>query len=42
MQHSSRAFRVATFVTLAVMFTLAGCGKGDYPEMARGDRDGRL
>jgi len=35
MRYSSRAFRVATFATLSVGFALAGCGKGDYPEMAR-------
>lgn len=35
MKHTSRALRVAAFVTLSVIFTLAGCGKGDYPEMAR-------
>jgi hypothetical protein len=35
MRYSSRAFRVATIATLSVMSTFAGCGKGDYPEMAR-------
>lgn len=35
MRYSSPAVRVATVVTLSVTFTLAGCGKGDYPEMAR-------
>lgn len=35
MRYVSRAVRVAAFVTLSVMFAFAGCGKGDYPEMAR-------
>jgi len=35
MQYASRVSRVATFATLSVMFTLAGCSKGDYREMAR-------
>ena len=35
MRHSSRSLRVAAFVTLPVLLALAGCGKGDYPEMAR-------
>src|SRR4051794_35356158 len=35
MRYPAHAFRAAAFLTLPVMFALAGCGKGDYPEMAR-------
>ncbi|SIO29697.1 hypothetical protein SAMN05444166_3581 [Singulisphaera sp. GP187] len=35
MRSSSRVFRVAAIATQSVIFTLAGCGNGDYPEMAR-------
>jgi hypothetical protein len=35
MRYRSRAFRVAALVTLPVLFTVVGCGKGDYPEMAK-------
>jgi hypothetical protein len=35
MRYRSRAFRVAAFVTLPILFTVVGCSKGDYPEMAR-------
>jgi hypothetical protein len=35
MRYSIRTFRIAALVTLPTLFALAGCGKGDYPEMAR-------
>jgi len=35
MRNASLACRVATFATLSALFALAGCSKGDYPEMAR-------
>ena len=35
MRYRSHALRVAALVTLPVLFAVAGCGKGDYPEMAR-------
>jgi hypothetical protein len=35
MLHRSCSLRVAALVTLPILVTLAGCGKGDYPEMAR-------
>ena len=35
MPHSPRSVRVASLVTLPLLIALAGCGKGDYPEMAR-------
>ena len=35
MQHSSHSLRVAAIVTLPALLALAGCGKGDYPDMAR-------
>jgi len=35
MRYRSRAFRVAAFATLPVLLTIVGCGRGDYPEMAR-------
>jgi len=35
MSQSSYPVRVAALVTLPVLLALAGCGKGDYPEMAR-------
>jgi hypothetical protein len=35
MPHSSCSLRVAALVTLPILLALAGCGKGDYPEMAR-------
>jgi hypothetical protein len=35
MPHSFCSRRVAALVTLPVLLALAGCGKGDYPEMAR-------
>jgi hypothetical protein len=35
MRYSSPVPRVATLAALAAVFMLSGCGKGDYPEMAR-------
>ena len=35
MSYSSYSLRVVALVTLPGLFALAGCGKGDYPEMAR-------
>jgi hypothetical protein len=35
MRYLSRARRVAALVTLPVLFAVVGCGRGDYPEMAR-------
>jgi hypothetical protein len=35
MRSGSRALRVATLVALPVLFTVAGCGKSDYPPLAR-------
>jgi hypothetical protein len=35
MPHSSCSLRVASLVTLPILLALAGCGKGDYPEMAK-------
>ena len=35
MRHCSFSFHVATIVSVAVLLALAGCDKGDYPEMAR-------
>ena len=35
MLHSSHSLRVAALVTLPVILALAGCGKGDYPAMAK-------
>jgi len=35
MRYRSHAFRVAALVTLPVLFAAFGCGRGDYPEMAR-------
>jgi hypothetical protein len=35
MRHSSAPLRVAAIVGLPVLFALAGCDKGDYPEMAK-------
>jgi hypothetical protein len=35
MHHRSRALRVVAYLTLPVLFAVAGCGRGDYPEMAR-------
>ena len=35
MPHSPYSLRIAALVTLPILLALAGCGKGDYPEMAR-------
>jgi hypothetical protein len=35
MRYGSHAIRVAAFVTIPLLLTIAGCGRGDYPEMAR-------
>jgi hypothetical protein len=35
MPYSSCSLRVAALVTLPILLALAGCGKGDYPAMAR-------
>ena len=35
MPHSFCSLRVAALVTLPLLLALAGCGKGDYPPMAK-------
>jgi hypothetical protein len=35
MLHSSHSLRVAALVTVPALLALAGCGKGDYPAMAK-------
>ena len=35
MSYSSCSLRIAALVTLPALLAFAGCGKGDYPEMAR-------
>lgn len=35
MRYRPRAFRVASLATLPLLFAAVGCGRGDYPEMAR-------
>lgn len=35
MRLTTRSLRVAGFATLSALLTLSGCGRGDYPEMAR-------
>jgi hypothetical protein len=35
MPHSSCSLRIAALVTLPFLLASAGCGKGDYPEMAK-------
>jgi len=35
MPYSSRILRIAALVTLPSLMALAGCDKGDYPEMAK-------
>jgi hypothetical protein len=35
MHSRSLALRVAAFATMPLLLSLSGCGRGDYPEMAR-------
>ena len=35
MRYRSLALRVATIATMPLLLTISGCGRGDYPEMAR-------
>jgi len=35
MPHSFCSLRVASLVILPILLALSGCGKGDYPEMAK-------